>query len=271
MKFYFMSGMPRSGSTLLTSLLNQRNDLFCSQASGTPDIFNYLNEMITNSDYGISGSYTKQKESICKNLLDVAYAPMGVEHIVDKSRYWTLPKNYNLLKGALSYDPKFLIPVRPLEEIVASFLNLFENSPNNYIDNEMFSSDFIQWAYYSNISDARVDTLLSPYGSLRLSMSSLYFAMSNENQENFYYIKYNDLVEHPEKTMLNIENFLKIDNFKYDFNNISSESNNDLQATGIKNLHEIKTSIIKSKNNKKLSDYAKKRCELEDFWTKNIF
>jgi hypothetical protein len=36
---YFLSGLPRSGSTVLAALLNQRNDIHVTPTSGLIDIF----------------------------------------------------------------------------------------------------------------------------------------------------------------------------------------------------------------------------------------
>lgn len=265
-----MSGLPRSGSTLLSALLNQREDLYCSSLSATTEVLDYLSDNLINSESFKSGTYVKQQESLYHTVLDSAYSFTEKEYIIDKNRMWTIPKYHNMLRQTLNYEPKFLIPVRPLKEIVSSFIRLFEKNPGNYLDRQLSDLDFIPWAQYNNISDARVDLLLNTFGHIRGSMSALYFAMSNENQKNFCYIKYEELIGYPEKTMYEIENFLDIPHFQYDFENIVAEKHNDEETWGIKNMHTVKNKIINEQHNENLSEYSIKRCEIEDFWTKHI-
>jgi sulfotransferase len=264
-----MAGLPRSGSTLLSAILNQRPDLFCSSSSSTPEVLSFIDNQLKNSESYLSGVYVNQTNSLRSNILKSAYNFSDKEFIIDKSRGWTLTQNYEKLKEILPYEPKVLVPFRPLEEIISSFLRLFDENPGNYIDQEMSISEFIPWSQYSNISDARVDVLLNYSGHLRYSMSSLYNAMTNENQENFHYVEYSSLIKNPSSTLENIENFLDIPKFEYDFSNIIAEKHNDKEVWGVENMHYVDKSIREKNNYNNLSDYAIKRCQLEDFWTAN--
>ena len=48
MKFYFDCGLPRSGSTLLTALLNQNPEIHAGTLSPVMELMYYTNEILHN-------------------------------------------------------------------------------------------------------------------------------------------------------------------------------------------------------------------------------
>ena len=89
MKLNFLSGIPRSGSTLLTSLLNQRPDTYASNTSNLCDMvlaFNYLWETNTANPVAKLDGLTEEE---CILLLQKQrYAKINKPIIFDKGRGW---------------------------------------------------------------------------------------------------------------------------------------------------------------------------------------
>ena len=89
-KLKFLSGIPRSGSTLLNSLLNQRPDTYASNTSNLCDMicaFNKLWETISTSVTAVTDGLKREE---CILLLQKQrYDKIDKPIILDNSRGWT--------------------------------------------------------------------------------------------------------------------------------------------------------------------------------------
>jgi sulfotransferase len=265
-----MSGLPRSGSTLLCSLLNQRNDVYCSPLSYAADLLSYINLSLLDHESYRAG-YREPRNTLLKNLFQYFYADKNVSLVIDKSRLWGNPYTRNILLQNLNCELKFICPVRPLDEIVSSFIKLANNNESNYIDRCMIEEDFLPY-WRKEINDARTDWLLKTDGQISTAMLSLSGAFEKDFSQMYHIIQYKDICENTITSLRKLESFLELSEFDYDLNNIKSLENNDLEVFGIPKMHHVKPSIIKSDLDSKmiLSDYAYNRCKLEDFWTEKI-
>ena len=83
--FYMVSGLPRSGSTLLCNILAQNKDLFVSKAtSGCVDVlFNIRNQWDTLIEYKAEGVDYDQLKRVLQNVLN-SYHSTDKNNIVDR-------------------------------------------------------------------------------------------------------------------------------------------------------------------------------------------
>lgn len=270
MKFAFMAGLPRSGSSLLTALLNQRDDVYASKLNYSANILEYLDIYISDEDTFRSGSHS-QRDNLMKNLFESMYSDKNVDLVIDKCRKWGTPYHRKKLLEIFDYKVKIICPVRPLKEIVASFIILARDNKYNYIDSNMKKEDFYPF-WMKPIDDARVDWLLKPDSHLYYSMLSLHGAFNENSSDMYHMIQYKNLCLNTRSIMKDLETFLEIPEFEYNFYNIQTEQENDLEVYGIQNMHKVNNIIKYSETEYKkiLSDYAISRCNLEDFWTDRI-
>lgn len=269
-KYYFMTGLPRTGSLLMSTILNQNKEIYASPLSNLANFLNETHMSIQDSEPFRLGVMLNQNESLLKRYIDAFYYENKEKIIIDKSRSWGNPYFIKLLSQSLSNNPKIICSIRPLKEVVSSFiLAANENPMENFIDKEMIETDFLPY-WRKPIDDARTDWLLRPGGMIDKSILSVHSALSEENSEIFYVYSYSNFVKNPQKILDDIYDFLDIPNFKHYFNDIKdAENHRDYEVLGMKNLHKIRNNLeIKSpKPEEILSDYALSRCEIEDFWT----
>jgi sulfotransferase len=170
--FYFMSGLPRSGSTLLTAILNQNDEIYSSPQSDLLDIMYTLNSKITTFECYSSGILMDGSRNVIKQLGNSYYAGIDKPIIIDKHRSWGTPYNMSLAKN-LNQDVKIIVTVRPILEILASFISLAEKYPfTNWIDSEISTNDIWSKKYRSQ-DDVRCDWIMRPYGDIDKSLFSL--------------------------------------------------------------------------------------------------
>lgn len=244
-KIYFMGGLPRSGSTLLTILLNQNPNVFSSHQS------DLLNSMY---DYGLLlQGYESVKLnlmidnyiSVYKNMPYQFYKDTNKPIIIDKNRKWGTPFSIEIAKN-FTEDIKIIYLYRPILEVLSSFVNLAQKNPNsNFIDKEINDNDFLP-KYYRPINDVRCDWLMRPEGVIDSSLLALGMALKEDYKDMFHIVHYNDLVNNTQETLSSIYSFLGINNFQHNISSIEEYSNDlDEIVLGIPSLHKVRKTISK--------------------------
>jgi hypothetical protein len=192
--------------------------------------------------------------------------------VIDKSRVWGLPYYINVLRYALESDPKIICPVRPLAEVVASFIVKCRNNEDNFIDRNMRQEDFLP-LWHKPIDDARVDWLLSPNSMLGTAMLSVHNALHEDTKHMFHVVEYDELVDNPHRVISGIYDFLGVEAHDHEYSRIANtEPYRDAEVFGIPDFHAVHYKIRRSTIEPEavLSDYALTRCQLEDFWTVQV-
>jgi sulfotransferase len=256
--YFFMGGLPRSGSTLLTAILNQHPDIYASPLSPLIDMYWKLGEAIYDTEIWKSGLRNENAQTTLNSLANHFYSDIDKPIVIDKNRAWGTPGNQHIAK-AFNQNPKTIVVLRPILEVLSSFLRLADKNPNNFIDKEIEQSDFFV-KYYRDRNDVRCDWLMHPNGEIDRSLLAIATLLKNPN--SCHIVWYDDLVKEPQKCLTNIYEFLEIKDFKHSFNNIKQlDKHKDIEAFGIKDLHTIKSSIQPSQTKPELvlSNYSKDR------------
>ena len=119
---YFLSSIPRSGSTLLASLLGQRDDTYVSPTSNLGDILGAVVSSIMENPASVAGKWTKTElHQTLKSIVDSRYVSRPEKNIFDKGRIWPDAKNMETMTEVLGKPPKIVATVRPIAECISSF------------------------------------------------------------------------------------------------------------------------------------------------------
>lgn len=269
-RIQFMAGLPRSGTTLLGAIMSQNPAVYVSPQS---DLTEHLHRVHLESMKGEDvrlGVLQAQHNSLLRGVIPAFYADTPQPLVIDKSRRWGAPYYLRLLQEVMPEQPRILSPVRPLAEVVASFVRKAQANPDsNYIDQQMIAEDFLPY-WRKPLDDARVDWLLQPGGMLDAAMLSVSSALKPETAHLFHLFTYADLVDEPGKTLDGIYDFLGVDRFAHDFTTIpAAEPHADAEVLGVPDLHTVRPTLAATAPPPEtvLSDYALTRCQIEDFWT----
>ena len=265
-----MAALPRTGSTLLASILNQNADFWVTPHTATTEVLRTLEQDAPGYEPVRLGGLIPQHLSLLRNAIPGMYADRPERYIVDYSRMWGAPYFYNLLCTVLGERPKIVVTVRPLTEIVASFVRKAEANPQtNFIDREMANQDF--WPYHRKpLNDARVDYLLAHDSPLQGAILSLSSAYREETSDSFHLVRYEDLVSEPDKTVAGVYDFFGIPRYEHSFSGITARDvQADEEELGIPDMHKVRPTleVTAPAPETVLSDYAMTRCLIEDFWT----
>lgn len=270
MKLAFMAGLPRTGTNLIASIFAQRDTVFLSGNSSLSDYMRTIDNVMGRAEDYRLGVMRDNHDSLIRNICSAFYANQQQPFIIDKSRIWGVPYFLRMLRNVTGEDPKIITPVRPLHEVVASFVYKAQQYPGvNFIDRAMVEEDFLPY-WRKPIDDARVDWLLRPGGMIDTAMLSVWSAHDPETAEMFYVYSYDDLVNDPHSVISNICDFIGAPRDDYDLREVSdNKSVNDVEVLGILGFYQVRSKISKTSPRPEdvLSQYGVERCFIEDFWT----
>jgi sulfotransferase len=246
-KFIALSGLPRSGSTLLSSILSQNPNIHSEGLSSVCqlmwDMQNSL-ELVSVKNSIIEFNKINLKNDLMGAIPSIYYKDIKESIVFDKSRSWTLPSNVDMFKKYIDLDAKMIVLERPILDIVKSFVNLrIENN------------------YKGNPEEGLIDEN-NEY--IRRPLSGIKWAKQNNNGE-FLFIQYDDFISDPQKTLDDIYTFCNIKPYNHNFNNITPKYHQNDDVYFLKNLHKIRSTISKRNVNVKLSQNIINKCvELEN-------
>ena len=246
-QLHFLSGLPRSGSTVLAAILNQNP---ATHVSTTSDLVFALDSLanIWGQKKILDENDPKRKRlaQTMRGVINSFYEDMPENIIIDKARTWPFTHILLAMRQVLNRKPKIIATVRSIPDCAASFVRI--TKPED-MDEFMYSGRFIQ-----DLKDS-YDILQSGYAY---------------DPECFLFVEYDDLLANPKTELERIHKFLDLDAFEYDFNKIdgSTVQENDEELYGITGLHDIKPKLEKQHNeNSKdvLGKYYSEFCQSE-FW-----
>ena len=252
---HFISGLPRSGSTLLAALLRQNPRFEAAMSGPLAGLFGaLLREMSGRNEYSVFIDDAK-RERILHGLFDNFYADCTAEVIFDTNRGWCawMPAIARLFP-----DAKVIACVRELPWVVDSIERLVQRnvfSPSAIFN---YSAD---GTVYNRANDvvAQDGMVGAPYNALKQ-------ACYGGQRERLLLVQYETLTTDPAKTMHAIYAFLGEPPFEHDFDHIDYDVTEFDQRLGTPGLHTVRSMVKAEPRETLLPPDLFKRFVHDDFW-----
>lgn len=266
--YYFMSGLPRAGSTLLSSILNQNPRFYSGPSSPVVSTMVSIENALSQDELFLAYPKPQQGAKIIAGVIDNYYSDVDKPVIFDKNRSWVNRVHY--IPGYFNTEAKILCPVRDIKEILASFISMqrrntftADKSKINFIDEMLIKSNT------PLTDDNRCEFLASPMGILGQSYNGIKQAIMEGHQKSLHFIEYSDLLTNPNETMRKIYEFLGEEYFQHNFSSIENiHRERDAEVYGMEDMHEVR-SMLGSRGivpEKILTAETLKKCEDAEFW-----
>ena len=121
--FHFLAGMPRSGNTLLSTLLNQNPLIYSSPLSPlTAFLWDMSSNLQGREHLMRSDSNKKRTENFLSSFTDNFYRDVDKPVIIEREKTWGTPANLEIIKKYITPTPKIIFTVRDILEILASYI-----------------------------------------------------------------------------------------------------------------------------------------------------
>ncbi|ANH49217.1 P-loop containing nucleoside triphosphate hydrolase [Freshwater phage uvFW-CGR-AMD-COM-C203] len=263
-QIHFLAGLPRSGNTVLSALLNQNPDIYSSPLSYLAELYWNITKDIHNDDELIRNEQNHTRlNDLLTTIPNVFYQDVKKPIIIDRNKAWGTPYNLNVIKNYITPNPKIICTVRDVLEILASYLTInYENVKRETFETQNFFND-----YYTEV-DCMAEHLMDSNGGIAKTMLSLASAFYPENKGMFHFVEYNDLVNKPQETMNKVYGFLELPSYKHNFNKIKKlEIDNDIDLGISFDMHKVRPKISPSTTSLDiLSPFIKAKYANMEFW-----
>lgn len=265
--FYFMAGLPRSGSTLISSILNQNPRFYSGPSSPVVTTIVNLENHFQSDELFLNYPKWEEAKNFIASTLPQYYADREEEVIFDKNRSWTIRMEY--ISGYFNTVPKVICPVRDVKEILASFIAMHRRNPFEVNGRVNFIDEMLIKSNIPLTDDNRCEFLASPNGILGQSVEGLKKAVLEGYDHCLHFVEYKDLVTNPKQTIQKIYEFLDEEYYEHNFKEIKNVNvENDAMTYGFADMHDVRPKI-KSSNiipEDILSEQIIARCEGSEFW-----
>ena len=233
-KFHFISGLPRSGSTLLAAVLLQNPRFHTGMTSPVGSLFStMLGQFSAGSEFGPVISH-EQRRRLLGGLFDSYYADHADKEIIlDTNRMWCakMPAVIDLFPNA-----KMIACVRNVAWVMDSIERLYRANP--YENTKLWIDDTERNTVYS-----RVDTLAQRNRLVGFPWAALKEAYFGEHAKSLLIVDYDLLTQAPDKVLRLIYQFLGEPWFEHDFDNVEYDAPEFDQALGLAGLHRVRRKI----------------------------
>lgn len=244
--YHFMAGLPRSGSTVLSAILNQNPDIYASPQTDLISMLYNLESSIPNFESYKAGLLHQGFASVMHNMAATFYNHIDKPVIIDKNRGWGTPYNWDNLSPYVSAEGKVILTMRPILEVLASFVKVSRAS-QKITQHHQFLNPNLWVSNYRTETDAIVDNLMMPNGELDRAIFSIGNLLKNHS-DKVLVVWFDDLLDRPVSTLDQIQEFLGLDLFDYNLGKIVAlDKHNDLAGYGVAGLHDVKKKLARPK------------------------
>jgi sulfotransferase len=228
--YHFITGLPRSGSTLLSSILKQ-NPRF--HASITDPLATMVKGVIETSQDGPgmkSEVPVQRRRNIVEGLFNGFYKEVDKPVIFNTNRAWTLltPQMKDLYPKS-----KMLVCVRDINWVLDSFEVAHRKNP--------LSTNTVTGGLSGTVY-SRVEALMDEKGIVGFPYIGIKQAITSNEKSALMLIEYDKLCKNPEQMLRAIYGFIGEAYFEHDFNNVEGSWDEYDAEIGIP-LHQVRRKV----------------------------
>lgn len=257
-RFHFISGLPRSGSTLLSAILRQNPRFQAGMSSPVGGfVSSLLAQVSAGSEFAAQVDNTQRKNLLTGLFHSYYQGEQDKEVIFDTNRLWCarMPLLQDLFPEA-----KVIACARNVAWVMDSIERKYRSNPYEYT--KLFGGNPGRSTVYQ-----RLEGLAQHEQLVGFAWAALREAFYGEHASRLLVVDYDLLAQAPEKVMPLVYSFLDEPYFAHDFDHVEYDAPDfDLQL-GVPGLHRVKPKVAFTERRSILPpDLFEKYSQLT-FWT----
>lgn len=237
---FFISGIQRSGSNLLSSILCQNKEIHIEGKSALLQLMWDAEKscMGDSRPFLLANKKGKFIHSYISSIPNIYYENCKRNIVLDKNPHWIDENNFHLIQKYISNNPKIIVLTRKTEEVIASMINVYKKNNLVLSEEEFFINS----------------------GALIDQVSAIHWAKTNL-KEYCLFIDYEEILQNASGVVEKISLFLSLKKFDYIYENIRAYAIENDEFYGINGLHHVRPQIKKDNYEIKLSQKTLERCQ----------
>ncbi len=258
MKAHFISGLPRSGSTLLAALLRQNPRFYAAMTSPVGGLVEGMLEAMSEDNECSVFISPEQKRALIMGIFSAYYHPQAEKEVIfDTNRLWC--SKLQLIRE-LFPEAKVICCVRNIAWIMDSIEILIRR--NAFDVSRLFNNPAERATVYS-----RTEALSQGSRLVGYAYNALKEAFYSEQSASILLVDYELLTINPAKTMSLIYQFLGEEPFEHDFKNVQYQEPEFDDKLKTKGLHQVRAKVEFKPRTTILPPDLFERFDSLSFWT----
>jgi sulfotransferase len=229
-RIHFVSGLPRSGSTLLSALLRQNPRFTAAMTSPVASLIGALLPKMSGASEFATFFDDARRREVLRAVVDAYYSDIANDRVVfDTNRTWTAKAP---LVKTLYPDARIICCVREVGWVIDSIEQMLRKNPTQL--SKVFNFRPGGTVY------SRVETLMnSETGLVGLSWAAFREAWFSENAKRLIVINYDSFVRNPKAVMARLYKELGEPLFDHNYENVAYDEPNYDAHLGMPGLHKV--------------------------------
>ena len=185
--------MPRSGNTLFASIMNQNPEIAATPNSITLEI---MKDVFLLKQTDVFQNYPDHKslDNVLDSVYDTYYKDWPQRIIIDRGPVMT-PGNFSLMQKHFKRPFKCIVLLRNLMDVLASYMQWYTENPDAFPNRYNCKND-----------EEKLGMIMNNKGAVAKDLEAIKNAFNYPDICHF--VKYDDLVEQPEKEFKKIYEFM---------------------------------------------------------------
>ena len=253
---HFISGLPRSGSTLLAGILRQNPHFHAMMTSPVGGIYMAMQMAVSRKNEAAVFIDEGQKRALLRGVFENYYHAIGAGKLVfDTNRIWCtkLPSLADHFPAA-----KVICCVRDISWIMDSIERLIRSNPHEL--SGLFGFEPGGTVY------TRINRLAQIDGLVGFALDALREACFGEHADRLLLVDYEALTRQPAQTVAAIYAFIGAAPFAHDFDNVAYAAHEFDLAIGAPGLHTVARRVAFTPRPSILPPELFQRFEGDAFW-----
>ena len=221
----FMTGLPRSGSTVLANILQQHPEIFTTASDPISEVVLSVMEQRNNSGWfdhlDPSVADTGLHQFVYKGTMSWLDSLTSKPNIISCGRNWGLVSH-------LYPNTKFIVHVRDLVDVAES--HAYRQFSNNISNDLLYHHPGLGYELpvpFTSIPNMNiVDSIFNqtPYIATALNIIVPHMIdLSEKDNDRVLFVRYENLLSNPREVLDGIERFVGVDAHNYDLENIQQQ------------------------------------------------
>ena len=234
-KLFFLIAQPRSGNTLLASILNQNPDIACTGNSITLEIMKKLYLLKEDETFKNFPDHNSL-DNVLSSVYGSYYKDWPQRIIIDRGPVMT-EGNMILTQTYFKHPYKCIVLLRDVMDVLASYIKWYTENPDAFV-NKFGSND-----------EEKLTFLMSKEGAIGKNLTAMQNSLNY--QHLCCYIKYDNLINNPELEIKKIYQLIDEPYYPHKFENLQQLNINGIGYDDTvlgKDMHTIRSTIQKIPN-----------------------
>lgn len=255
-KFHFISGMPRSGSTMTAAILRQNPRFHAGMSSPIAGLFDGMIAQVSAGTELASTVTQAQRARLLRGLFDSYYSEHDEPVIFDTNRAWTA--NLPALMQVFP-DAKVICLVRDVSWIMDSLERQFRR--NAFEHTRLFNTPGERSTVYT-----RVEALAGANRLVGYPWHALREACYSEFADRIVIVEYDLIVSRPAEVFKLLYGFLDEEEYDHDFAAVDYDAPEFDAQLGLDGLHRVHSTVAPRPRSSVLPPDLFERYSKLSFW-----